>query len=106
MVAAVLDEAAGLGEVLQGALAVLSRVEQAGAGEVDVGHEQAHGAARGDLPGLVQVGPCAVGVALQMAQPGAGEEATGQDVLVARAAEAVHGGVELLMGGLEGLGAF
>ncbi len=59
--------------------------------EVDVSHMQPHGAALGDLPGFVQVGPRADGVARQKAQPGAGES-EGRDLIVLVCAEEVFQG--------------
>ena len=71
--------------------------EEAGAVEVDVGHVEFHGAALGDFPGLVQVALRALGAgasAFEKPQPGAGEEAAGEVMLRAGAAEAVHGVLE------------
>ena len=64
-----------------------SREEEPGAVEVDVGHEQRHGAALGDFPGFVQVALRALGAgarAGETAQPGAGEEAAGKVVRACR----------------------
>ena len=72
--------------------------EQAGAVQVDVGHEQTHVAAGGDLPGFVQVGAGGGGVVGDGVEPGAGEEAAGDMVLRTCGAEAVDGGGEFLGG--------
>ena len=66
--------------------------------QVDVRHEQLHGAALGDFPGFVQILLRASGAdvrAGEKSQPGAGEEAKDEHVLLAGAAEAVHGGVNV-----------
>jgi len=66
--------------------------------EVDVGHEEPHGAALGDFPGFVEVGLRALGAGARVGekpQPGAGEEAARKMVLRAGAAEAGHGGVNV-----------
>jgi hypothetical protein len=65
--------------------------EEAGAVEVDVGQEKFHGAALGDFPGFVEVGLRARGVS-EKPQPSASEEALGNVVHSAGAAEAGHGG--------------
>jgi hypothetical protein len=65
--------------------------------EVDVGQEEGHGAALGDLPGLVQIALRTLGAgagAGENAQPGAGEEAAGEVVLPARVTEAGYGVLE------------
>ena len=90
-VAALLDEIADLFQFLLVA-------EQAGAVQVDVGHEQAHVAARGDLPGFVQVVAGGSGVVGDGVEPDAGEEGAGDEVLRACGAEAVDGGGEFLNG--------
>ena len=86
------DEAAGLGEVVLGGLPGIGFGvnEEAGAVEVDVGQVERHGAALGDFPGFVEVALRAVGAggpAGEAAQPGAGEEAAGEMILRAGAAE-------------------
>ncbi len=98
-VAAFLDELARGGEIGGGGSPGILRFteEQAGAVEVDVGHEEFHGAALGDFPGFVEVAPRAIGAgpcAGEKPQPGAGEERSGNPVLRAGAAEAVHGVLE------------
>jgi hypothetical protein len=68
--------------------------EEAGAVEMDVGHEEFHGAALGDFPGFVQVVLRALEAgarAGESAQPGAGEEAAGEVVALTGAAKAGHG---------------
>jgi hypothetical protein len=68
--------------------------EETGAVGVDVGHVELHGAALGDLPGLVQVAPRALGAGARAGkkpQPGASEEAMGNVLLLTGAAEADHG---------------
>ena len=57
------DEAAGFGEVVLGGLpgVGIGAEQEARAVEVDLGREQGHGAALGDLPGFVEVAPRAVG---------------------------------------------
>ena len=74
VIAALRDDLAGLAEGLRVA-------KEAGAVEVDVGQEEAHGAALGELAGFVQVGAGGVGVAFHEAQPGAGEEAAHHEFL-------------------------
>ena len=102
-VAAFLDELARGGEIGGGGSPGILRFaeEEAGAVEVDVGHVEFHGAALGDLPGLVQVALRALGAgacAFETPQPGAGEEAAGEVVAVAGAAEAGHGVLEAARG--------
>ena len=74
-----------------------TEAEQAGAVEVDVGEEQRHRAASGDLPGFVQIGYCAIWAGAATGQtplPCTGEESAGKMMRRASAAEAGHGGVE------------
>ena len=59
--------------------------------QVDVGLVERHGAALGDLPGFVEVGAGAVGVAPQGAQPGTGKQAARKVIELAGAAKSVHG---------------
>ncbi len=68
---------AGLLYELGGGLKRLAVAEQASAVEVDVGHVELHRAARGDLPGLVEIGLRAFGIAIHETQPGEGEKAAG-----------------------------
>ena len=74
--------------------------------EVDVSQEKPHGAALGDFPGFVQIFLRALGAGVRAGeapqpgageapQPGAGEEAPGKVILMAGAAEAGHGGVNV-----------
>src|SRR5262249_55819401 len=72
--------------------------KQSRAIEMNVGHEQFHRPAFGDLPGFVQIflrAPGAGARAAEKAQPGAGEESVRNSRHVARAAEAVYGGVNV-----------
>src|ERR1039458_5372755 len=96
MVAAVVDEFLGSGEIV---LRRFPRVrflteEEAGAVKVDVGQREFHWAAVGDFPGFVQVALRAFGAganAGERAQPSAGLEAESDETSLASAAEAVHG---------------
>jgi len=58
MVAAFINEFLGSGEIVLGRFPRVRFLaeEEAGAVEVDVGHEKFHGAALGDFPGFVEVG--------------------------------------------------
>src|SRR5437870_1042070 len=70
--------------------------EEAGAMEVDVGHVEAHRAALGYFPSLVQIGLRALRAGLcggEKARPSAGEQSTGGKPLLSGAAETVHGSV-------------
>ena len=66
VVAALVDEFLGRGKVILWGFPWISffAEEQTSAVKVDVGHVQPHRAAFGNIPRFVQVGPCAVGVAL------------------------------------------
>lgn len=78
--------------------------EEAGAVEVNISHVQPHGAALGDFPGFVQIGLCTLGAGLSVfekSQPGAGEEAAGNVVHRAGAAEAGHGSIQFAAGGFK-----
>ena len=92
-VPALLDEPAGLVERA-------SVAEEAAAVEEDIGLMEPHGPALRDLPGLVQVGPRGVGIALDRTHAGAEEEAAGDKLLISGSAEAVHRGGEMVGGGL------
>ncbi len=66
--------------------------------EVNVRHVEPHGAALGDFPGFVEVSLCALGAgahAGEKPQPGAPEEAAGNVVCRAGAAEAILGGTKM-----------
>ncbi len=67
--------------------------------EMDVGHEQRHQAAGGNLPGFVQVALRAVLACFSAKQtplPRSREESLGEFVLRAGAAEAGHGGFDIV----------
>ena len=109
-VAVFLDQPPRLGEiVLRGRPRVvcpsmLAQSKQPRPVQVNVRHEQRHRAALGDFPGFVQVALRALGAgarAGETAQPGAGEEAAGKVILLAGAAEAVHGVLEGLAARIE-----
>ncbi len=62
--------------------------------QVDVGEEERHRAAGGDLPGFVQVALRALGAAAATGEtplPSAGEEAASEEELLSGAAETGHG---------------
>ncbi len=84
-VAVLLDELAGFGEL--GPVA-----EEAGAVEVDVGEVERHGAALGDLLGLVEGRTGRRGVATDEVIERGGDEASGKIVQQSRVAQAVDGG--------------
>jgi len=60
---------------------------------------QAHVAPAGDALGFVQIGAGGVGVAVGAAQPCAGEEATGDFIVVTGSPQAIHGGAGVVLGG-------
>lgn len=64
-------------------------VKEASAVEVDLGKVEGHRPALGDLLGFVEVGAGGVAVALDGAQPGAGEEAVREELDSTCAAESV-----------------
>ena len=94
------NQATGLGEVVLRGLPRVRRIakEEPRAIQMDVGQEQRHRPALGDLPRFVQIALRALGAGArtgETAQPGAGEKAAGEVVLHAGAAEAGHGVVQL-----------
>ena len=108
MVAAGVDEFLGGGEIVFGAARCSIQVlvprilglaeEEAGAVEVDVGHEKSHGAALGDFPGFVQVFLRALGAGTRVGEktePGACEEAEDDELLPDGPAEAFYGGINV-----------
>lgn len=83
VVAALVDEFPGGGEIV---LRRFPRVrvlaeEEAGAVQVDVGQVQPHGAAFGNVPRFIQVGPRTAGVAIKRKKPGASQHAANYFVL-------------------------
>ncbi len=91
MVAGFVDEGAGLAEAFAGGGRLVAGQVQPGPFEVAVGLVQAHLAAPGDLLGFAEVALGAGEVALVAGELGAGEQAAGEFVLRAGAAEAGHG---------------
>ena len=94
------DQPPGAGEVsLRGSPRIRGCAEEEPCPvQVNVRHKQRHGAALGDFPGLVKVALRALGAgaaAVETPQPGPGEQAAGKNILVARAAEAGHGKVNV-----------
>ena len=77
-------------------------IEQPGAGQGDVGEMELHAAALGDALGFIKVGLRAGEVVQAVAQPGAGEEATGEMVHSACLAQAGDSGFGVLLGVLAG----
>jgi hypothetical protein len=59
---------------------------------MDVGEKERHRPARGDIEGFVEVLPGAVGIAIERAQHRAGEQAAGEVLQPAGAAESLDGG--------------
>ena len=94
-VAAFFDQRTGLGQF--GFV-----LEQPGAGQGDVGEKELHAAALGDALGFGQISLRAVRVVQAVAQPSAGEEATGEVVHSACLAQAGDSGFGVLLGVLAG----
>ncbi len=94
-VAAFLNQRAGLGEFS-------FILKQAGAGQGDVGEKELHAAALGDALGFGEIGLRAGEIVQAVAQPGAGEEATGEMVHSACLAQAGDSGFGVLLGVLAG----
>ncbi len=94
------NQAAGLGEVVPRGLPRVRRFakEEPRSIQMDVGQEQRHRPELGDLPRLVQIALRALGAgtrAGETAQPSSGEKAAREVVLLAGAAQAGHGVVQL-----------
>ena len=77
-------------------------LKQPGAGQGDVGEMELHAAALGDALGFGEIGLRAGEIVQAVAQPGAGEEATGEMVHSACLAQAGDGGFGVLLGVLAG----
>ena len=89
VIAALFDEFAGFCKCVFVA-------EEAGSGELDVGHVQTHRTTLGDLPRLVEVLTCTGLVALDLTQPGASEKTARNFSLFAASAETADGVVKVL----------
>lgn len=90
-VAAFFDQRAGLGQF--GFV-----LEKPGAGQGDVDEKELHAAAFGDALGFGQISLRAGEVVQAVAQPGAGEEATDDELFSVSLAQAGDGGFGVLLG--------
>ena len=100
-VAAGADEVASAVEVAAGGGEIAGREMEASPLQVGVALVEAHRAALGDLQGLAEVRGGAGEVGGQAPEGGAGQEAAGEIVLLARLPQAVHRPVEVVRGRAE-----